>query len=104
MKCILLASFVFFLVSPADLWAFQAPAAEQATVKKIPPTTHWTEDARQRLLAKAQRGDANSQMWLATAYEQGWFGEANIAEALRWFRKSAANGNPDAQYCLGQMY
>ena len=103
-KRILLPLFAFFLASPVGFWAFQAPTAEHATVKKIPPTTHWTEDARKRLLAKAQGGDANSQMWLATAYEQGWFGEANIAEALRWFRKSAANGNPDAQYCLGQMY
>jgi hypothetical protein len=43
-------------------------------------------------------------MWLATAYEQGWFGERNVAEALKWFRKSAAKGNPDAQDSLGQMY
>lgn len=102
---ILLPFFAFFLISPADFLGFQSAAREQAAaVKKIPPTTHWTEDARQRLLARAQQGDANSQMWLATAYEQGWFGEVNIAEALRWFRKSAANGNPDAQNDLGRMY
>jgi len=43
-------------------------------------------------------------MWLASAYEQGWFGETNIPEALKWYRKSAAKGNPDAQNELGRMY
>jgi len=43
-------------------------------------------------------------MWLASAYEQGWFGKANFSEALKWFRRSAQQGNPDAQNSLGQMY
>jgi TPR repeat protein len=56
------------------------------------------------LLAKAQRGDRGAQMWLGAAYEQGWFGKPNFHEALRWFRKAAAQGDPDAQNALGQMY
>jgi len=64
----------------------------------------WTEEDRRELLAKAQRGDSGSQMWLAAAHEQGWFGEKNFSEALKWFKKSAAQGNPDAQNSLGQMY
>ena len=55
-------------------------------------------------MAKAQQGDADSQMWLGCAYEQGWFGKTNFPTALKWFRKSAAQGNPDAQNSLGQMY
>ena len=43
-------------------------------------------------------------MWLGAAYEQGWFGKANFHEALKWFRKAAAQGDPDAQNALGQMY
>jgi len=43
-------------------------------------------------------------MWLATAYEQGWFGKTNFQEALKWYRKAAAQGDPDAQNSLGQMY
>jgi TPR repeat protein len=36
-------------------------------------------------------------MWLAAEYEQGWFGEPNSSEALKWYKKSAAKGNQDAQ-------
>jgi hypothetical protein len=43
-------------------------------------------------------------MWLGTAYEQGWFGKTNFQEAIRWFRRAAAQGDPDAQNSLGQMY
>jgi TPR repeat protein len=55
-------------------------------------------------LAKAQRGDARAQFWLGSAYEQGSFGNVNLQEALRWFKKAAAHGDPDAQDALGQMY
>ena len=50
------------------------------------------------------RVDASAQMWLAAAYEQGWFGKANSQEALKWLRKAEAHGNSDAQVALGQMY
>ena len=43
-------------------------------------------------------------MWLGAAYEQGWFGNTNFHKALKWFRKAAAQGDPDAQNSLGQMY
>jgi len=43
-------------------------------------------------------------MWLGCAYEQGWFGKTNIPEALKWFRRSAERGDPDAQFSMGQMY
>jgi TPR repeat protein len=43
-------------------------------------------------------------MWLGTAYEQGWFGETDLHEALKWYRRAAAQGDPDAQNSLGQMY
>jgi TPR repeat protein len=43
-------------------------------------------------------------MWLGAGYEQGWFGKPNFHEALKWFRKAAAQGDADAQNGLGQMY
>jgi hypothetical protein len=96
---ILFFYFAFLFIFSATVGAQQKPLGTQSA-----NTTRWTEDDRKELLTKAQRGDANSQMWLAAAYEQGWFGERNVAEALKWFRKSAAKGNPDAQNSLGQMY
>jgi uncharacterized protein len=98
-RIFLLSYLAFLLVFSSMVGAQQEPSPAQ-TEKKI----RWTEDDRKELLTKAQGGDANSQMWLAAAYEQGWFGEKNLSEALKWFRKSAAKGNPDAQNALGQMY
>jgi len=96
---LVLSSFAFLLVFSSTAGAQQEPSPAQSAKR-----TQWTEHDRKELLTKAQRGDANSQMWLATAYEQGWFGERNFSEALKWFRKSAAKGNADAQNDLGQMY
>jgi TPR repeat protein len=96
---ILVSYFAFLLVFSSTVGAQQEPPRAQSAKR-----TQWTEDDRKELLTKAERGDANSEMWLAAAYEQGWFGERNFSEALKWFRKSAAKGNPDAQTALGRMY
>lgn len=96
---ILICSLCFQLVFSLSASAQQVPPPVQA-VKR----THWTEDDRKELSAKAQSGDTDSQMWLGAAYEQGWFGERTFSEALKWYRKSAARGNADAQNALGQMY
>lgn len=79
-------------------------SVQQTVVKSNSEPKKWTEADERYLLAKSQQGDASSQMWLACGYEQGWFGKTDIPEALRWFRNSAEQGNPDAQYLLGQMY
>jgi hypothetical protein len=81
-----------------------ANTTHQAVLKSNSQWPKWTEVDERRLLAKAQRGDADAQMWLGAAHEQGWFGKTNFPEALKWFRKSAEQGNPDAQNSLGQMY
>jgi Sel1 repeat len=92
-------------------WTLWDSVAEPLITKARPaafaghtPQPKWSEDDRRKLLAKAQQGDAGSQMWLGCAYEQGWFGKTDFAEALKWFRKSAATGNADAQNELGEMY
>jgi len=53
---------------------------------------------------EARKGDDSAQMWLAAAYEEGWFGKAKFPEALKWYRRSAEQGDADAQNALGQMY
>ena len=56
------------------------------------------------LLAKAKNGDRQAPMWLGTGYEQGWFGKPDFQQALKWYSRAAAHGDPDAQNSLGQMY
>jgi TPR repeat protein len=63
-----------------------------------------TEADRKQLLARAERGDKHAQMWLGASYEQGRFGKPDFQQALKWFRKAAAQDDPDAQVSLGQMY
>ena len=92
-----------FLILPVSLCAQQAPPSTR-TAQATLSEPQWPENQRTELLAKARRGDADSQMWLGAAYEQGWFGEKSFSEALKWYRKSSAKGNPDAQNSLGQMY
>ena len=104
---IALSLFALLLVWPLaslTLCAPQAPTSTQAVVKRNRTEPRWTENDRRELLTKAERGDADSQFWLAAGYEQGWFGEKNIPVALKWCRKSAAMDNQDAQNELGRMY
>lgn len=101
---ILLRVSVLLLLVPSCARARQAPISTRPAVKRTPLEPGWTEDNRKELLAKARRGDAGFQMWLAAAYEQGWFGQTDIAEALKWYKKSAAKRNADAQNELGRMY
>jgi len=98
--------FPFFILAALAPHAIPqtASSTQKAALQSKSKSPKWTEADEKGLLAKAQLGDADAQMWLGTAYEQGWFGNANFTEALKWFRKSAEQGNPDAQNSLGQMY
>jgi uncharacterized protein len=101
--------FLFLILPILVTWASaalpQSPnETQQATLKPKSPSAKWSKEQETTLLAKARQGDADSQMWLASAYEQGWFGKINIPAALKWYRKSAEQGNPDAQVGLGEMY
>lgn len=103
MRARLLLSFLVLLVVP--LMSSTSPSVStQAASRNTSTQPRWTEADRKELLTKARRGDAGSQMWLAAAYEQGWFGKKDIPEALKWCRKSAKRGNADAQNELGRMY
>ena len=95
---------LFFLLVPFSAAVSQTPQSMQATTKATSQPTKWTDDDERAFLAKALQGDAGSQMWLACAYEQGWFGKTNFPEALKWFRKSAEQDNPTRKTTLGEMY
>lgn len=43
-------------------------------------------------------------MYLGTMYENGIGTQSNLAEAIRWYRKAADQGMPEAQGILGMMY
>ena len=58
---------------------------------------HW-------LLAAAGQGDAEAQMWLGAADEEGWFGAIDAQGALKWYRMAAEAGQVDAQMLLGNRY
>jgi hypothetical protein len=97
--------FSLFIFAALGLRAMpqNASSTEQEILRPTRESPKWTEADEKSFLWKAQSGDADAQMWLGAAYEQGWFGRTNFPEALKWFRKSAEQGNSGAQNSLGQM-
>jgi hypothetical protein len=60
---------------------------------------------RERLLERAQQGDAEAQFDLAKNYETGRIGlPRDFAQAEHWYRAAAAQGEPFAQASLGIMF
>jgi TPR repeat protein len=80
---------IFFVYSPA----FMAELSPAANVGEF-------EDIKR----KAEAGDANAQTDLGLKYRQGEGVQKNYAEALKWLRKSADQGNGAGQINLGNMY
>lgn len=58
----------------------------------------------QRLRRAAERGHAESQMWLGYAYHVGQGVQQDYAEAAKWYRLGAAQGHAGSQCNLGVMY
>jgi len=52
------------------------------------------------LIDIANTGDANAQLALAKIYES----QNNLSRETEWYRKSALNGNAEAQFQLGLLY
>jgi hypothetical protein len=53
------------------------------------------------LVQRAKGGNAESQFWLAMAYDVGSDVPRDVAEALTWYRRAAAAGHAEAQNSLG---
>jgi TPR repeat protein len=58
----------------------------------------------QKLLAKAEKGDAAAQYEVGVRYRDGDGMMENPAAALEWFRKSATQGNTQAMKAVGDCY
>ena len=54
--------------------------------------------------ARANKGDAQAQIYLGVMYEKGQSVPRNYQEALKWYRNAAAQGYAMAQYNMGVMY
>src|SRR6266496_2326797 len=54
--------------------------------------------------AKAEAGDAESQVELGLRYEQGKGVAKDQVEAIKWYRKAAEQNLAEAQYNLGVYY
>ena len=84
------------LILAAILWfAAQAPDPPGAPRKPL----------RERLLERAQKGEAEAQFELAKDYEGGRIGlPQDLAQAQHWYREAANQGEPFAEASLGIMY
>jgi uncharacterized protein len=80
---------------PATAPAPSAPASAQAAPQAGPLAT---------LKKKADAGDAAAQIKLGDMYSLGSDGVGrNLPEALKWYKKAADTGNPDAETKMGMM-
>ena len=53
----------------------------------------------------AEKGVPEVQFWLGVAFEQNlWFGVTDKQEALKWYKRAAEGGQPDAENELGVHY
>ena len=60
----------------------------------------WADDASdfRQTLQLAEQGVAEAQFNLGTIYDSGQGVRQDYAEAARWYRKAAEQGNTEAQY------
>src|ERR1035441_3024310 len=92
MKANRLGWFLLLLLGSA---VFQLPAQQSEADRKL------LADIR----AKADKGDAQSQVELGNTFYSGNLGAAkDEAEAVKWFRKAAEQNHAEAQNWLGFCY
>jgi hypothetical protein len=62
------------------------------------------DEAIQKLIARAELGDAEAQYELGMRYSHGRGVAINDDKSFQWLQKAARNGQTDAQYELGLIY
>ncbi|KAF8932764.1 hypothetical protein BGZ47_011194 [Haplosporangium gracile] len=65
---------------------------------------HNSPSAIDRVLDKANQGNAEAQVEVARRYGTGQGVPQDFEKALEWYRKAAEQGNINAQCCVGFMY
>src|SRR5258708_32076627 len=92
MKANRLVVFTVLLLSSAAVFQL---AAQQTEIDKRPID---------EVKAKAEAGDANSEVELGLRYYKGQGVAKNQVEAAKWFRKAAEQNHALAQFDLGRCY
>lgn len=64
----------------------------------------FAKDKIDKVIGRAEQGDAQAQYELASMYENGRGVKKNIDDALKWYWKAAENGHVGAQIDLGWFY
>ena len=86
--------------SPTGAGTPQSPSASPQAIT----TTRLSPAEISQLQAKAGAGDAEAQLALAQAYEDGNGLAQSDEKAVNWYRKAEEQGSADAQNSLGVMY
>lgn len=99
-KILLIGSIAFFLIIIAFVISnFKEPGQQEAT-SAIKEFDQYSE----KLVEKAQRGDAEAQYSLGNCYFYGFGVAKDQREAVKWLRKAAEQGHASAQNDLGHCY
>lgn len=84
-----------------------APATGSGVVSSVDVSkieTHLEPQTFDQIVPKAQNGDAGAQFELGAMYEAGDGVTKDLAKAVEWYGKAAAQGNRQADFNLGIMY
>ena len=76
------------------------PEAQQAAAY-LKNSNYWQKKAEKHFRAAAARGDAEAQIQMGSLYENV---KKDMSEAIKWYRKAAEQGHPDAAYFVGVAY
>ena len=79
-------------------------ASSVAVVQLAAQQTKADQKPIEEVKAKAEAGDAESQVELGRRYDKGAGVVKDHAEAAKWYRKAAEQNYVDAQYNLGLCY
>src|SRR6478752_6079691 len=79
-------------------------ASSVAVVQLAAQQTKADQKPIEEVKAKAEAGDAESQMELGRRYDKGAGVAKDHAEAVKWYRKAAEQNYAEVQYNLGIRY
>lgn len=84
---------------------FQAPTVPpQLGPQQMADGTKLTAGDISQFKARAEAGEAQAQLALGHAYDDGNGVQQNDQLAAKWYRKAGEQGSPEAQDILGTMY
>ena len=97
---LLMASFISLLsvVSGCSTQPMTSNVVSSSNAGSSPASTS------DNVLRFATQGDAKAQLLLGLMYESGKGVQQNDVTALAWYKRSAEQGLPEAQYDVGRFY